>query len=99
MPFLFQKVTTSRGFNYSQAKFLSGACRSPVSQGTARWTKFMGVNLMSKQTNEVTVEQRPRKASVWRDGIFALVASLGVGLLAASILSVVVFALTFVAVG
>ena len=48
---------------------------------------------------EIMSIDKSRKASVWRDGIFALLASLGVGLLAATLLTVVVFAITAVAVG
>lgn len=48
---------------------------------------------------EIMSIDKSRKTSVWRDGIFALLASLGVGLLAATLLTVVVFAITAVAVG
>ena len=44
------------------------------------------------------VVQPTRKTSVWRDGALALLASLGVGLLAATLLTVVVFAMTAIAV-
>jgi hypothetical protein len=40
--------------------------------------------------------QSSQKSSVWRDGVVALIASLGVGLLAASLLTIIVFTLTAV---
>jgi hypothetical protein len=52
---------------------------------------------MLKQTCENIDQmavQKSRKNSVWRDGVVALMASLGVGLLAASILTIIVFALS-----
>ena len=57
---------------------------------------------MLKQTYDqidAIAVQSSLKSSVWRDGLVALIASLGVGLLAASLLTIIVFALTAVAVG
>ena len=61
----------------------------------------MEYSLMLKQTYDRIdniVVQPTRKTSVWRDGALALLASLGVGLLAATLLTVVVFAMTAIAV-
>ena len=57
---------------------------------------------MSDQTYESAVNklgQRERKPAVWRDGLLALAASVGVGVLTGTSLTVAVFALVAIAIG
>ena len=48
---------------------------------------------------DTIVEQQTRKSSVWRDGALALIASLGVGLLAAALLTALVLVMTAAVAG
>jgi hypothetical protein len=72
-----------------------------TSHGTARWIKPKKGYLMSQPICESTADGlmfRSRKPSVWRDSALGLAASLGVGFLTGTVLTIVVFAIVAVTI-